>query len=36
MAIRELRLDVRQVQGDVEALSHLEQRVTAIEKRLAH
>ena len=36
MAIRELRLDVRQVQGDMKLLAKLEDRVTAIEKRLAH
>ena len=35
MAIRELRLDVRQVQGDMKVLAKLEERVTAIEKRLA-
>ncbi len=42
MALRELRLDVRQVQGDVrgltakvEALGQLAERVTALEKRFA-
>lgn len=35
LAIRELRLDVRQVQGDMKILANLEERVTAIEKRLA-
>jgi len=42
MAVRELRLDMRLLQGDVhgleakvDALTHLEQRVSALEKRLA-
>ena len=41
IALRELRLDVRQLQGDVrgvearvEALAHLDERVSALEKRL--
>ena len=42
MALRELRLEIRQLQGDVrgievkvDALAHLDERVTALEKRLA-